>query len=402
MSKEEISSYLRTLLVAPKVRVLVEGPPLCGKTETINRVLSEIGEKSVYLSAAQLFSDPNVQTMSIFDKFITNEYLIFLDDIETIFPNDDPDFVVLQRFISKKPKVVAACRNLEEIHPFARRYFKDTLIMEQPPSNGKSTGGAQNVTFDDIGGNDKAKETVKMMASWAVENSKKIQEWGLKAPSGAILYGPPGTGKTMLAKAAANACKCKFFSIAIPDLLRCEVGESEKRLTRTFETARADAPSIVFIDEVQALFGKRSESRTDSNRLVVQLLAQLDISSKHGSVICLAATNAIDSVDTALLQPGRFEEIIEVGLPQEKERAEIVRVCAKKIPHDEVIEKNPEEIAKITRGMTASDINGIIQKATINAMMEGREILSINDVKDEIQKQAFKRFKTGEKIVLSE
>ena len=260
MSKEEISSYLLTLLSSNKVSVLVEGPPLCGKTETILQVFKNCGRKYVYLSVAQLFSNPNVQTMSIFDKHIIDGSVIFLDDVEKIFPRDEPDFILIQRFLSKKPNVIAACRDKSEIHPFVTRYFKDTFTMEQPPSKQRGPQNVQQVTFDDIGGASKAKELVNIMASWAVENSKKIKEWGLKAPSGAILYGPPGTGKTMLAKAAANACKCKFFSIAIPDLLRCEVGESEKRLTRTFESARADAPSIVFIDEVQALFGKRSSA----------------------------------------------------------------------------------------------------------------------------------------------
>ena len=401
MSREEIGFYLSALLSDMKVRVLIEGPPLCGKTTTIQRALEESGKSFVYLSVAQLFSDPNVQTMSIFDKYITNEFILFVDDIDTIFPKNEPDFVLIQRFLAKKPKVVAACRDRSEIHPFIQRYFRDTFIMEQPPSEDKENAkNVQQVSFEDIGGNSKAKETVKVMASWAVENAKKIQEWGLKAPSGAILYGPPGTGKTMLAKAAANACKCKFFSIAIPDLLRCEVGESEKRLTRTFECARADAPSIVFIDEVQALFGRRSERRGDSNRLVVQLLAQLDISSKHGAVICLAATNAIDAVDPALLQPGRFEEIIEVGMPTIEERTEIIKVVTKKIPHEALIDEKPEEIAKITNGMTASDINGIVQKATITAMMENRNILTVEDIKKEIQHQSFKRFRTGEKVLL--
>ncbi|EAY23071.1 ATPase, AAA family protein [Trichomonas vaginalis G3] len=397
MSQAEILTYLTGLFKEPKVRILVEGPTLCGKTTTILKALESSGRQYIHLTVAQLFIDPNVQTMSILDKFITNGYLIFLDDIDTIFPLKDPDFVLIQRFFSRKPNVIAATRDKNEIHPFASRYFRDVFIMEQPPTKLQSENIAH-VTFDDIGGAQKAKDTVMMMASWSVLNAKKISSWGLKPPSGAILYGPPGTGKTLLAKAAANACHCSFFSIAIPDLLRCLVGESEKRLTRTFEIARANAPSIVFIDEVQALFGRRAERRGDSNRLVVQLLAQLDLSSKNGTVFCLAATNAIEAVDPALLQPGRFEEVIEVSLPSLEDREDIVRVVCQKIKHENDVDENRNEIARLTEGMTASDINGICQKAAIAAMMDGRDKLALEDIKNEIKNEAFKRFRTGKKI----
>lgn len=397
MSHEEIYSYFTGLFQDPKVRILVEGPPLCGKTETILKALEDSGRQYIHLTIAQLFIDPNVQTMSILDKFITNGYLIFIDDVDTVFPVNDPDFVLIQRFFSRKPNVIAATRDIKEIHPFALRYFKDVFIMDQPPSKTQSENVAH-VTFDDIGGAKHAKDMVMMIASWCVLNANKVSAWGLKPPSGAILYGPPGTGKTLLAKAAANACNCAFFSIAIPDLLRCLVGESEKRLTRTFEIARANAPAIVFIDEVQALFGKRAERRGDSNRLVVQLLAQLDIVSKRGAVFCLAATNKIESVDPALLQPGRFEEVIEVGAPGKSDREDIARVVVRNIMRDESVDANLAEIANLTDGMTASDINGIVQKAAISAMMDGREKMTFDDIKKEINNEALKRFRTGEKI----
>jgi transitional endoplasmic reticulum ATPase len=198
-------------------------------------------------------------------------------------------------------------------------------------------------------------------------------------------------GKTLLAKAAANACNCAFFSVAIPDLLRCEVGESEKRLTRLFETARTSAPSIVFIDEVQALFGKRDELKGDANRLVVQLIAQMDQNVKHGRIFSLAATNAIEAVDPALLQPGRFEEIIEMGLPNLEEREDILRIAMGKLRHSEDVESRLPELAKMTERSTPSEITGLSQRAAIRALMEQREMVEFGDLRAEIDLYIFKR-----------
>ncbi|KAH0786641.1 ATPase, AAA family protein [Histomonas meleagridis] len=264
--------------------------------------------------------------------------------------------------------------------------------MIQPPTK-ENTNLIPKITFEDIGGATRAKELVLMMTSWCVTNSEKVSNWGLTSPSGAILYGPPGTGKTLLAKAAANSCHCRFYSIAIPDLLRCEVGESEKRLTRVFECARADSPSIVFIDEIQALFGRRNERRADSNRLVVHLIAQLDLNAKHGAVFCLAATNALEAVDPALLQPGRFEEIIEISYPSKEDRKSVFGIAMKEIKHENNVEDNLEMLADMTDGFTASDITGVCQKAAITALMNGKEMVCFDDVRNEIQNTPLIQFR---------
>ncbi|OHS99302.1 ATPase, AAA family protein [Tritrichomonas foetus] len=391
-----IKSAILANLDQKKVRIIVDGPPLCGKTTTILTALQESGKKYIHLTVNELYGNPSVSPASIAVSYIADGYIIFIDDIEHIFPSRDIDYTFLNRFLSKKPKLIAACRSLSDVNPFMLRYLNMYFKMEQPPTpESEKLTNIPNISFSDIGGSARARDLVLMMASWCVTNSEKVKNWGLKAPSGAMLYGPPGTGKTLLAKAAANACKCRFFSIAIPDLLRCEVGESEKRLTSVFESARADAPSIVFIDEIQALFGRRNERRGDSNRLVVQLIAQLDFDSKHGSVFCLAATNALEAVDPALLQPGRFEEVIEIGYPSKDERIEIIKVALKTLKHNIENANQIESLAIMTDGMTASDIVGICQKAGISTLMDSRNIIEFDDVKKEVELDAFKRAKTG-------
>jgi len=390
MSIEDVSWILGSLIDNSKVRIIVQGPALCGKTTTILKCLKSSKKKFAYLDVLTLFGNPTIQTVNILEKYIRNGFLLFIDNIEVIFPCSDPDFLLVERFLSKKPNLIAACRDISEINPFIIQYFDDCLKMDQPRS--ETVQKTDNVSFDDIGGSSLAKELVLMMASWCVVHNNEIQKWGLKPPSGAMLYGPPGTGKTLLAKAAATACHCKFFSISIPDLLRCEVGESEKRLTKVFECARADSPSIVFIDEIQALFGRRSERKSDSNRLVVQLFTQLDASAGK-LVFCLAATNAIEAVDPALLQPGRFEEIIEIGLPNQKEREEIIRVALKTIQHEDNIEMMVENFSSITDGYSASDIVGICQKAAISSLIKGDPVLKYSDIIEEVKRETLKRLK---------
>ena len=380
MSSQSIHNYIICLIQEKKIRILIEGPPLCGKTTTILEALQESQVPFISISPSDLYSIPSLSPISILERYIATGNLIFLDDFDTIFSESDIDFGFLQRFLSRKPKIIAACRQKSNIHPLALRYFTDIFKMEVPAVQNDSISSS--VSFSDIGGAKLAKDLIRLMASWCVTNAAKVLEWGLIAPSGALLYGPPGTGKTLLAKAAATECGCHFLSIAIPDLLRCLVGESEKRLVNFFEKARASSPSIIFIDEVQALFGRRGEGKNDSNRLVVTLLNQLDLCAKHGQVFSLAATNAINAVDPALLQPGRFEEVIEVGLPDDASRAEIIKIALKQINKENQFKNDIEKLVKMTANLSASDIVGLCQRAGLKALMHEREI-TLKDIKDE-------------------
>lgn len=398
---DEVESYIKALLRQQKVHICVEGPVQCGKTTAILNALKASGRKFAHLTVVEIYGNPILSPASIVEKCITDGQIIFLDDVETLFPaSNSCDFHFLNRILTKKPNIIAACRSEHDVHPFLMRYLQSFIRMEQRRSS-RNEHSAPKISFDDIGGSARAKDLVLMMASWSVTNAERVKNWGLTAPSGAMLYGPPGTGKTLLAKAAANACNCSFFSVAIPDLLRCEVGESEKRLSKVFEVARADAPSIVFIDEIQALFGRRDEQKSDDNRLVVQLIAQLDINAKHGSVFCLAATNALEAVDKALLQPGRFEEVIEMGMATPTERKEIITIALKDVKHTEDVDANLDTVNDMMNGMTASEIVGLVQKAAIRALIDHRDSVSLQDLQTEIQAEIFKRSTVGNGLRIS-
>lgn len=387
-------NILNNMIKRIKIRVLIEGPYKSGKTSVVYSVLKNNRRRFIKLSVLDLFSDPVVQTVFLLEKYIRNDFLIFLDDIDAIFPKKDVDYNIVESFLRKKPNVIATTRSIKDVNPLIVRYFSDVFKMEQPPSD-KSYINVENISFENIGGLDVAKQSINLFASWCINNYTRINEWNIRPPSGAILFGPPGTGKTLLAKAAANECKCHFFSITIPDLLRCEVGESEKQLTRIFEEARANAPSMIFIDEIQALFGERADMKGDNNRLVVHLLAQLEIPSKRGPLFCLAATNSLKSVDKALLQPGRFEELINISFPNKSDREEIFRVSLQKIRHSDDINQNLSFLSTRTDGLSASDINGICQKAAILSLINDRDYVTLEDLNSSIKENSGTRIRTG-------
>lgn len=182
------------------------------------------------------------------------------------------------------------------------------------------------VSWDDIGGLDRVKQSLMEMVVWPLEKPHVFRRMGISPPLGMMLHGPPGTGKTILAKATANACGCNFLNLSASDVMKAEMGESEKAITRVFDTARALSPCLIFIDEFQALFGNRTTAGQTTARMISQLLMELDalkavsddcqlhdaeLGSKSagkaaaGRIFVLAATNALSAIDPAFLQPGR-------------------------------------------------------------------------------------------------
>lgn len=181
------------------------------------------------------------------------------------------------------------------------------------------------VSWDDIGGLERVKQNLIEMVVWPLEKPHVFRRMGISPPLGMVLHGPPGTGKTMLAKATAKASGCNFLNLAASDLMKAEIGESEKAITRAFDTARALSPCMIFIDEFQSLFGNRSTAGQTTSRMISQLLMELDAlkavsddneihgdaaassamgSISTGRIFVLAATNALSAIDPAFLQPG--------------------------------------------------------------------------------------------------
>jgi transitional endoplasmic reticulum ATPase len=224
------------------------------------------------------------------------------------------------------------------------------------------------VSYRDIGGLDAAKRAVIRTVEWPLRYPELFERLSADAPTGVLLSGPPGTGKTMLAKAVANSTDANFLAVDGPELMNRYVGESERGVREVFERARRSAPSVVFLDELDALAPARREADTGAaERVVSQLLTALDGLSARGEVVVLAATNRPDSIDPALLRPGRIERRVEVPLPDRAARAEILAVHLAGVPTRGA---DADAIADATPGYTGSDLAGVVREAALLAIEE--------------------------------
>ncbi|MDL0137170.1 ATP-binding protein, partial [Halobacterium salinarum] len=221
-------------------------------------------------------------------------------------------------------------------------------------------------TYQDIGGLDRAKREVVRTVEWPQRYPALFERLDAAAPTGVLLHGPPGTGKTMLAKAVAASTDANFLSVDGPELMNRYVGESERGVRDLFERARRLAPAVVFLDEVDSLAPARHDTDTGaSERVVSQLLTELDGLSPRGSVAVLAATNRRESVDPALLRPGRIETQVAVPIPDQDARAAIFEVQLDGVATGRI---DTTALAAATTGYTGSDIAGVVREGALLAM----------------------------------
>ena len=220
------------------------------------------------------------------------------------------------------------------------------------------------VHYEDIGGLDDAKQKIREMVELPIRYPELFQTLGIDPPKGVLLYGPPGTGKTLLAKAVANESDANFISISGPELVSKFVGESEEKLREIFRSANEKAPSIIFMDEIDAIAPKREESTNEvERRMVSQLLTLMDGMGQRGQVIVLAATNRPDAIDPALRRPGRFDREIEIGVPSRGARKLILQIHTRNMPLAEDVKI--DELADITHGYTGADLNALVREAAM-------------------------------------
>ncbi|PSQ19252.1 AAA family ATPase [Halobacteriales archaeon QS_8_69_26] len=241
--------------------------------------------------------------------------------------------------------------------------------MEAVTPTGVRTAAIErpDVTYRDVGGLDVAKREVIRAVEWPLRFPDLFERLSTDPPTGVLLYGPPGTGKTMLARAVANSTDANFLSVDGPELLNKYVGESERGVRDVFERARRSAPAVVFFDEVDALAPQRGgESDTGAvDRVVSQLLTELDGVEPGGEVVVVAATNRPDMVDRALLRPGRLERVVEVPMPDREARREIFRTHLRGVPAESL---DVDALAAQTDGYTGSDIEAVVREAKLLAM----------------------------------
>ncbi|MCD6246991.1 MAG: AAA family ATPase, partial [Candidatus Diapherotrites archaeon] len=228
------------------------------------------------------------------------------------------------------------------------------------------------VKWSDVGGLEKVKEELKQAVEWPLKYPDLFNEMGIKPPKGILLYGPPGCGKTLLAKAVANESEANFISIKGPELLSMFVGESEKAIRKIFRKARQVSPSIVFFDEIDAIASKRGLAFDSGvgNRVLNQLLTELDGLEVLKNVVFIGATNRPDLIDKALLRPGRIDKIVEIPAPDSKTREAILRIHTERVPLAKDV--SLKKLAELTEGFSGADLEGLVREAVLLAIKENR------------------------------
>lgn len=242
------------------------------------------------------------------------------------------------------------------------------------------------ITFKDVAGQDEAKEALTEIVDF-LNNPKKYSEIGAKIPKGALLVGPPGTGKTLLAKALAGESKVPFFSISGSEFVEMFVGMGAARVRDLFKQAQEKAPCIVFIDEIDAIGKSRNSGAMGGNdereQTLNQLLSEMDGFDVDKSVVILAATNRPETLDKALLRPGRFDRRIPVELPDLAGRIAILKVHAKKVKMEDNIDYNV--IARATSGASGADLANIINEGALRAVRRERNVVTQNDLEESVE-----------------
>jgi len=237
-------------------------------------------------------------------------------------------------------------------------------LREEPV---KEEEGIPNVTYEDIGGLKPQVEKVREMIELPIRHPELFKKMGIDPPKGVLLYGPPGTGKTLLAKAVANESDANFISIQGPEIISKFVGAAEENLRQIFKEAEKNAPTIIFIDEIDAIAPKREEVTGEvEKRVVAQLLALMDGLKGRGRVIVIAATNRPNALDPALRRPGRFDREIELGVPDRDGRLEILQIHTRGMPLADDVDL--KELADITHGFVGADLAALAREAAMKAL----------------------------------
>ena len=237
-------------------------------------------------------------------------------------------------------------------------------ISEKPA---KEERAIPRITYEDIGGLGPEIKKIREMIELPMKHPELFERLGVEAPKGVLLHGPPGTGKTLLAKALASETNSHFQTLSGPEIMSKYYGESEERLREIFKEAEEEAPSIIFIDEIDSIAPKREEVTGEvERRIVAQLLAVMDGLESRGKVVVIGATNRPDALDPALRRPGRFDREIEIGVPNRESRLEVLQIHARGMPLAEDVDL--EKLADITHGFVGADIAALAREAGMGAL----------------------------------
>jgi len=298
--------------------------------------------------------------------------------------------VVLRRLLPKlefKEDEPIPDEALKELK-ITKKDFQDALKVVRPSAMREVLVETPNINWKDIGGLDSVKQELKEAVEWPLQYPESFTRLGIRPPRGILLYGPPGTGKTLLAKAVAKESEANFIQVKGPSLLSMWVGESEKGVRKIFERARQVAPCVIFFDEIDSLAGKRGveAGQKVTERVLNQLLAEMDGIEDLSNVIVIGATNRPDMLDSALLRPGRFDRILLTTSPSKEGREEIFKIHTKNMPlaKDVKIKK----IIDQTEGFVGADMEAFVREA---AMLALRSNMDSKEVKMKYFEEALKK-----------
>ncbi len=352
------------------------------RTESVVHLLDFLAAKTHGFVGADLSSLAKEAAMNVLRKIMPD---IKMEDDEEI-PSE-----VLDKMIIAKDDFEEA---LKVVRPSAMR----EVLVETP-----------NVTWNDIGGLESTKQSLREAVEWPLKHRESFERLGIKPPKGILLYGPPGTGKTLLAKAVAKESEANFIQVKGPSLLSMWVGKSEEGVRKIFERARQVSPCVIFFDEIDALAGKRGmETGTKvTERVLNQMLAEMDGIEDLKNVVVIAATNRPDMLDSALLRPGRFDRIILVDVPDKESRKKILEVHTKNTPLDKDIKI--ENLVTKTEGFVGADIENLIREAaliTLKRDMNAKTVAmkdfdeAMLKIKPSVSEETAKRYKKIEEYYL--
>merc|ERR1711906_108468 len=254
-------------------------------------------------------------------------------------------------------------------------HFKTALAQTNPSALRETVVEVPNVSWDDIGGLEGVKQELQETVQYPVMYPEQFAKFGMSPSRGVLFYGPPGCGKTLLAKAIANECQSNFISIKGPELLTMWFGESEANVREIFDKARQSAPCVLFFDELDSIANQRGNSAGDAggagDRVLNQLLTEMDGMGSKKTVFIIGATNRPDIIDSALMRPGRLDQLIYIPLPDEKSRLSIFKANLRKSPLARDVDV--DTLASFTNGFSGADITEICQRACKFAIRESIE-----------------------------
>ena len=300
-------------------------------------------------------SSVKIRTNPRFENFVKRRllnYPVTMDDF--IYISIGISREIAFKVISIRPNGICLIKNETQVH------ISEAVTEDEER-------GPEYVTYEDVGGLDREIQRVREMVELPLRHPSLFKRLGIDPPKGVLLRGPPGCGKTLLAKAVANESEAHFISINGPEIMSKFYGESEKKLRKLFVEAEEKSPSIIFIDEIDAIAPKRETVTGEvERRVVAQLLALMDGLHSRGRVIVIGATNRPNSLDSALRRPGRFDREIEIKVPNEKGRREIFQIHTRNMPLDKKI--SLKEFANITHGFVGADISAVCTEAAMSAL----------------------------------